>query len=116
VIGREGLKHKNVASWRSIGDKVEDIVVYSCAAANTLPGREGTTSDGRGLMSKLAFYTNATVFAADKIQYYYPNKSIPLDFGQWEGNLLRFSPNGRTVNRVTQASTEFATVMTGICK
>lgn len=53
----------------AIRNKVQNIVVYACAAANTERNNEGTTSDGRYLMGALAIHTNASVFAADRIQW-----------------------------------------------
>jgi hypothetical protein len=41
-IGKEGVMHANVSMWRAIRDKVQMIVVYSCAAADTQSGNAGT--------------------------------------------------------------------------
>lgn len=67
-LGSENVLHSNVAMWTAIAGKVQNIVIYACAASNTERGNEGTTADGRYLMGALAIHTNATVFAADRIQ------------------------------------------------
>jgi hypothetical protein len=94
-LGREDLTHSNVSAWRAIKDTTSNIVVFSCAAANTEKGNEGTRADGRYLMGALAVHTNATVYAADRIQWYH--KRHVIDFGGWEGTLLRFKPDGTCV-------------------
>jgi hypothetical protein len=115
-LGREGMLHGNVARWTSIVDKVENIVVYSCAAADTQPGNEGTTADGRYLMGALAIHTNANVFAADRIQWYHTLRGLSngrFEFGDWEGQLMHFPPDGSTPTPVTAPPVEFADVMAG---
>jgi hypothetical protein len=115
-IGAEDLTHTNVARWAALANKVENIVVYSCAAANTERGNEGTTADGRYLMGALAIHTNAMVYAADRIQWYgtYNNLSNGrFEFGGWEGTLWQFPPNGNPPTIVASAPVEFADVMSG---
>jgi hypothetical protein len=95
-LGKEGVMHDNVARWRAIRGAVANIVVYACAAADTRPENRGTAADGRYLMGALAIHTEATVYAADRIQWYTtvggPNGTI--NFGNWEGRLWRFDPEG----------------------
>lgn len=115
-LGREGVFHRNVALWASIANKVDNIVVYSCAAADTQSGNEGTTADGRYLMGALAIHANATVYAADRIQWYSTHNNLSngrYDFGGWEGNLLRFPPNGNPPVIVGRPPVEFSDVMSG---
>ena len=115
-LGREGVFHRNVAIWSAIADKVENIVIYACAAGNTEPGNEGTTSDGRYLMGALAIHANATVYAADRIQWYNTYKNLSngrYDFGGWEGQLFRFPPSGNSPTMVARAPVEFGDVMSG---
>ena len=102
-LGKEEVMHHNVSMWRAIRDKVEMIVVYSCAAADTQPGNAGTTADGRYLMGALAIYTNAVVYAADKIQHYLTGldrRHGHVDFGPWEGTILKFAPGGQSPQSV----------------
>ncbi len=92
-LGKENVLHANVAMWNAIKDTVTNVVVYACAASDTQAGNEGTTADGRYLMGAMAIYTNAMVYAADKIQWYNVNNGA-FDFGAWEGKLWQFPPTG----------------------
>lgn len=115
-LAREGVLHGNVARWTAIADKVENIVVYSCAAADTQPGNEGTAADGRYLMGALAIHTNANVFAADRIQWYHTLKGLSngrFEFGAWEGQLFHFPPDGTPPTPVPGPPVEFSDVMGG---
>ena len=109
-LGKENVLHVNVDLWRAIRNKVRNIVVYSCGAADTQPGNEGTTADGRYLMGALALHTGATVYAADRIQWYGTYNGLPngrFDFGAWEGQLYRFGPDGLPPLPVDRAPVEF---------
>jgi hypothetical protein len=115
-LGREGVFHANAALWGAIANKVDNIVIYACAAADTEAGNENTIADGRYLMGALAIYTNATVYAADRIQWYSTYKGLPngrFDFGEWEGQLWQFPPDGGSPTKVPFAPVELADVMAG---
>lgn len=115
-LGREGVFHRNVAMWAAIANKVDNIVIYSCAAGDTQPGNEGTTADGRYLMGALAIHTNANVYAADRIQWYTRHDNLSngrYDFGGWEGTLFKFPPSGNGPTIVPRADVEFGDVMNG---
>lgn len=115
-LGREDVLHTNVSLWTAISRKVQNIVIYSCAAADTQPGNEGTTADGLYLMGALAIHTEANVYAANRIQWYgtYNNlKNGRYDFGAWEGTLYRFPPSGNPPTVVPKAPVEFSDVMMG---
>jgi hypothetical protein len=115
-LGQEDVLHENVARWTAIANKVDNIVVYSCAAANTEAGNEGTTADGRYLMGALAIHTNANVYAADRIQWYSTYNGLTngrFDFGAWEGRLFRFPPNGNPPTPIAGPPVEFTDVMNG---
>lgn len=115
-LGREDLTHSNVANWTTIRDKVSFIVVYSCGAADTQRGNEGTTADGRYLMGALALHARADVYAADRIQWYSTHQDRSngrMDFGNWEGQLLRFPADGSSPAPVAGPPVEFAHVMAG---
>jgi len=93
-LGREGLHQANVNQWIQIKNKVRYIVIYACAAADTGLGNENTEADGRYLMGALALCTNADVFAANQIQYYYTHSNLrngAFDFKDWDGDLYKFS-------------------------
>ena len=115
-LGREGVRQSNVTQWAQIKNKVSNIVVYACAAADTQPGNEGTDADGKYLMGALALYTNADVYAADKIQWYYTHSDMPngaFDFRDWDGNLLKFSATSGLSVTTNKAPVEFAQVVKG---
>ena len=115
-LGREDLTHQNVSMWAAIRGKVENIVIYACAAADTEPNNEGTKGDGRYLMGALAIHTDANVFAADKIQWYGTRRGLAtgrFDFGDWEGSLFQFVPSGGRPSPVAGAPVELSEVMSG---
>jgi hypothetical protein len=115
-LGRDNVLHSNVSMWTAIKDKVQNIVIYACAASNTESGNEGTTADGRYLMGALAIHTNANVFAADRIQWYSTYNNVSngrYDFGAWEGQLWHFPPSGQPPRIVAGAPVEFSNVMFG---
>jgi uncharacterized protein YycO len=115
-LGQEGLRHSNVAEWTQIKNKVTNIIVYACAAADTQPGNENTKADGKYLMGALALHTNANVYAADKIQWYFTYRGMPtgaFNFGAWDGQLFMFSGStGRGVP-VPSVPVEFTDVLNG---
>lgn len=104
-LGMEGVFHGNVSMWEDTRRTVSNIIVYACAAANTEAGSELTTEDGEYLMGALAIHTDATVYAADRIQWYTPSD---FNFGQWEGRILRFSPSGASPQEVHEVPIEFS--------
>lgn len=115
-LGRENVLHGNVSLWAAIKNRVENIVVYSCAASNTESGNEYTVADGRYLMGALAIVTNASVFAADRIQWYSTYKGLSngrFEWGAWEGKLWHFPPSGGQPTQVLSAPVEFSNVMDG---
>ena len=86
----------------------------ACAAAETPRGAIGTTSDGEYLMGALAIHTEATVYAADRIQIYYRYRNLihgRFDFAEWEGQLYAFSPSGAPAQRVERAPIELSDIL-----
>jgi hypothetical protein len=95
-IGQENLTAANVSNWAAIRNTVDIIVVYACGAAysgHTILNPQNT-NDGQALMSALAKHTNAIVYAADRIQWFFPSD---FNFGRWEGTVYMFQPNGVVV-------------------
>jgi hypothetical protein len=107
-LGAAGVMHGNVGRWKTISGTCTNIVVYACAAGNTEPGNEGSIADGKYLMGALAIHTGATVYAADRIQWY---DSSNMDFGDWEGNLWQFPPTGTPPTIVPCAPTELTSLL-----
>ncbi len=102
----EDLTLANTGALAPLYDCVEDIILYACGPANTHPFAKNTEGDGKRFCSELAAYTNANVYASDATQSYHnlkydPGKlvceTIPIDFGEWEGHVYRFSPDGSVV-------------------
>jgi hypothetical protein len=114
-LGQENVTQQNVSMWRSIRGIVRNIVIYACAAANTEPDNVGTDADGRYLMGSLALHTGADVYAADSIQWYDPRggRTGLIDFGGWEGRLLRFTPDGAAPTQKAKAPVELSKVLSG---
>jgi hypothetical protein len=99
----ESLTLRNVSVLNTLNNAINSIILYACGPANTHPFANGTYGDGRRFCMEMAAYTSADVYASDVTQYYDNSKydatnlvceSIPIDFGAWEGNVYRFSPDG----------------------
>jgi hypothetical protein len=98
----EGLTLFNAtltSRWRG---RVNRIVIFACAPADTGPGNEGTRGDGRRLCGEIALWSGAEVIAARDTQYYngvvahYPGGRTvgdTIDFGAWEGPVYSFTPD-----------------------
>jgi hypothetical protein len=113
-LGAEDVLHSNVARWRAIKGRAQNIVIYACAAASTLSENVGTTADGRYLMGALALNTGAHVYAGDLIQWYTKHANLSngrFEFGAWEGQLLHFPPDGSGATIVPTPPVEFAQIM-----
>jgi hypothetical protein len=100
-LGDRNLSLSTVSDWGKLYGKVARMFLYACAVADVNPAaKPGADGDGAALCSKLAFYTGAPVVAATQIQYYNFRWSIwdwttkQIDFGDWEGPVLEFKPNG----------------------
>ena len=115
ALGNGGVRHSNVAAWIAIRDMVQNIVVYACNAAETQAGYVGTCNDGKYLMGALALHTRATVYAGDVTQYAgHSGERGTLQFGQWEGQLWRFRPDGSAGVRVSKAPVEYNEMLRGL--
>jgi hypothetical protein len=115
-LGRDGVTQSNVGQWVRIRSKVDNIIVYACAAADRQPGNEYTRADGRYLMGALAVSTNADVYAADKIQWYWTFKGLrngAFDFGAWDGQLYKFDRTLGQASAVASAPFDLAKVLAG---
>lgn len=103
LLGREGLTLRSVHRthvWRGL---IGQIVLFACHPAATAGGNEGTMGDGRRFCGELSLLTQAEVIGARDIQLYrrieesfwrrHVFPAAPLDFGNWEGPVYRFTPN-----------------------
>jgi hypothetical protein len=113
-LGAESVMHRNVSMWRAIKNKVQNIVIYACAAANTERENVGTTADGRYLMGALAIHTGAHIYGGDRIQWYSRHGGLTngrFEFRTWEGRLWHFPPSGGSAGIVSAPPVEFSDVM-----
>jgi hypothetical protein len=100
-LGKENLGVHNVQKWNTLKGKVKEIILYSCAVADVQIGKSNEAVEGNGVYfcSQLAFYSGATVTASMNTQYYDNGEGIiwdsEIDFGDWEGIVLVFSPDGK---------------------
>ncbi len=100
-LGKEGLSLQNVQKWNALKGKVREIVIYACAAAGVQVGMANEAKVGNGvyLCSQIAFYSGAIVTASTDIQLYKKGVlslvwDIEMNFGEWEGTVLHFYPDG----------------------
>jgi hypothetical protein len=111
-LTRDNVVHENVHRWRCVRGCLSEIIVYSCGAADTQPENVGSSADGKYLMGALALHSGATVYAADRIQWYHTGNISDgtIRFGSWEGTLFKFDPGGgfgpAAGNRVPIEATE----------
>ena len=104
---RESLTLANVDLTARLDGLVELVVLYACGPARTRPGFAGTAADGSELCRELAGWTGAEVIAAVETQYYVKQPPAgflrrlfgigaqdTINFGPWEGQVYRFSPDG----------------------
>jgi hypothetical protein len=103
----EGLTLRNVSEAHVLNGLIEEITLYACGPANTHQDAVNTAGDGRRFCGELAAHTNAYVIASDTTQVYSRSQTCnffglycreePLDFGEWEGQVYRFSPDGSQI-------------------
>jgi hypothetical protein len=101
---KESLTNQNVHLLSLLKGEVNVIQLYSCGVANTQAGLEETGADGDGFTfcRKMAAVTGAWVKASSALQRYNwfnpnPWHWMQIDFGDWEGDVYWFSPDGVTV-------------------
>jgi hypothetical protein len=104
-LGGDDLTWKTVSAFSALGGKFTSngiLEIYACAAAEDTTEGTGFTGNGRLLMRELAGNVNATVRASDAVQYYSAGVTgigpftwyNGVDFGDWEGNVWLFLPDG----------------------
>jgi hypothetical protein len=105
---KENLSLSNVsltAAWQGL---IKEIVLFACGPSRTRPGYQNSMLDGSRFCSELAAFTEADVIASTETQWYnmLPPTNLlyamfkigpqdTIDFGAWEGAVMRFSPSGR---------------------
>lgn len=109
-LGATDLKWDSVSEFGALNGKFASggmLDIYACAAAEDTSDGTGFTGNGRLLMRELAGWTGATVRASDTIQEYHhgvvtttlfgyviSSDYAGVDFGEWEGNVWMFTPDG----------------------
>lgn len=95
LVCKEHLNSSNVGVMAILKGLVQEIELLACGPARTRPGAENTNADGWRFCRELAAHTNAMVIAATEIQYYQTAwRTHQIDFGAWEGPVMKFSPSG----------------------
>jgi hypothetical protein len=102
-FGKDDIKTTNVYKWRAVRGMAKRIIVYACNTADVDPIARGQ-ADGRQLCRQLAAASDTPVMAAVRSQSYGyssdPRHWNEIKFGDWEGPVYLFLPNG-TVTNVT---------------
>ncbi len=102
---RETLQVSNVSRVEVLKDLFSRVWLMACGPAGTL------VHGSRPFCREFAHYVNAVVIASDTAQIYYPGEHDNaaqvsrrvLRFGQWEGNVYEFRPDG-TVHPFTRGT------------
>lgn len=108
-FGADGVNFSTVSAFSSLAGKFTPdgrIDIYSCAAADDSSDKTngGFTGNGRALMRELAGHAGVLVRASDATQTYTAGVVSSFfglvtsyqgaDFGEWEGNVWMFQPDG----------------------
>ncbi len=100
-FGKDDIKPHNVHKWQAIRGMAKRIIVYACNTADVDPIAKGQ-ADGQQLCRQLAAATDTPVLAAVRSQEYHrsinPNHWREIKFGDWEGPVYLFLPNGAVAN------------------
>ena len=100
-FGKDDIYLRNVSKWRAIRGMAKWIIVYACNAADVDPLAAGQ-GDGRQLCRQLAVESGTPVLAAVRSQTYHrsmnPFHWREVKFGNWEGPVYSFLPNGMIMN------------------
>lgn len=101
---KEGINLDTLSQFSAWAGLIRQIDLFSCGVAYITPGFEGKKGDGNFLCSRLAQTTKAAVRASTATQTYFlwQYNSNHLDFGQWEGTVLTYNPDG-SVKKVEHA-------------
>lgn len=99
---REFISYRNVHLFGQLRDKIERIVLYVCHASETSMTTHG---DGDELCRQMAIQAHAEVTAAREVQAYsrdehcslFSCEEMELDFGEWEGTVVVYDPNGTII-------------------
>jgi len=93
---KESLRVSNIQAVRILSGHFSKIWLMACGPAGTL------VHPSRPFCREFAHYANTTVIASDTAQLYHPGTHDALArisrrvlrFGNWEGNVFQFTPDG----------------------
>ena len=101
-LSKDGVFLSNINRWSKIEGKVKYIFIYACNAADVDPAAPANEGDGRALCRSMAAMTGANVIAPVRTQEYHksikPWRWREIDFGDFEGPVYSFLPNGTVTN------------------
>lgn len=100
---RDFISYRTVDQFERLRDKVERIVLFVCAAAETTMSSHG---DGDELCRQIAFRAHVEVTAAREVQAYsriercglFSCEESALEFGQWEGTVVVYDSEGNLIS------------------
>lgn len=94
---REGLVPGTIATIAPlVRGKLGDVLIFACGAGS---GQAGGSQNGRTFCTELAVQLNCIVYAADRKQVFNYSRAAPapLNFGEWEGTISRYTPDRQVV-------------------
>jgi hypothetical protein len=106
----EGLDLSNASLTAALKGDIKTITIFACATADVGAGNDSTAADGKRFCGEIALWTGATVIAATQTQFYSMDKTFwdwitgndgKIDFGNWEGPVLSFSPDDGSATRIS---------------
>jgi hypothetical protein len=101
-FSQDGVFLSNIYKWRAINGLVNWIFLYACNVAEIDPSVAPAEGDGRQLCLQMAATTGANVVAPLRTQYYHkswnPFRWNEIDFGDWEGPVYHFWPDGKVTD------------------
>ena len=92
---QEGLLQGNIdLIVPLVKDKFVDVFIYACGAGSS---QANGTQNGRNFCLSLSSKLNCVVYAADRMQVFHYNRTTasPLNFGEWEGTISLYTPDGQ---------------------
>ena len=91
----EGLLQSNIdLIVPLVKDKLGEVFIYACGAGS---GQANGTQNGRNFCISLAKKLNCIVYASDRKQVFHYSRvaAMALNFGDWEGTISRYTPDGQ---------------------
>lgn len=105
-LSADNVDQSNVQLWGRVKGMAKRIIINACNVAQVDPFAPKEIGDGRELCRQLAIVTGTPVLAPVRAQEYNPYASRvknmtfrqEIDFGNWEGPVFLFTPDGRAQN------------------